>query len=754
MSSTAKFLIIDSKISGLDTFKGALLPDVKSCVCTVPVRSISENVSKKLSDLKLSKKAKAKAKKNTVEKTDDKVKPSKIQRLAKNASSVTTIETMNATFGTVTSEQDVYVGLVFHNSGRLVVPFFPDAYATNLSSEDRDLKTGAFSITLFKWLKALRAQCKSLTVDILSCNFGALKVNQMAKALDCTIRFSVNQTGSGKNSDWLLEKSSATPSVSTSIREFYFVGGSIDLWSYSLYSTGDVTGLAKSGGIKGIKYSHGSNTYHVTQDFVWFSSDEDFYITLTDNDKVDGHGHTIQVPDYSYGLFNVEAETHHARIKDLTVICAVDWAGGAIVRQNSTLFKVDNCHLVGYMDESYAGGICGADCYNFEIRGCTSQCEIDDNDMGGICGNYCDNFIISDCSHTGDIYDNRCGGIVASECTNFEVLRCEVNCNIYDSQCGGIVGYKCGYNDLDDGTYANAIIIKDCKYTGYMDGYSGGICAGYLGWFELNDDTNLTTNIVIERCSAMFTDDSYFIGGICASHLGFSTWNDEYTGSHTLTLKIKDCRVHGNLRWSRGGGIVGSYALCSETFDGYTVSATGEIENCVVVGNIYDTDCGGIVGFDLNNEEQTNASIFLTIKRCAFMGFNNGDYAGGILGAGGYNCAIENCYSTGYIFYNAYGIASYAEGNVTITGCYSAGHFDDGAYGISDGVDNTITNCYSREHAVTGVNPLGNLFGHLSALSHHSWKKKTHSYPILKVLTHSPWSHYDSYKDHPLLNRH
>jgi hypothetical protein len=649
-----KLLLIDSEVSDIPTFKASLQPDVVSLVCD------GKTVASQILDL----------------------------------------------LSAVTVNDDLTLGFVFHNAGQRIVPFLRNGAPVDADDINYDTQesNNYLSPRLYDLLKSIRSKVKTLTIDLLSCKLNK-KYKSLATCLNATVRYSLNATGSGKDGDWIME------SDNTDVKTLYFTEA-INKWSYTLISSNDVTGLAKSGGIKGIKYHAGSKTYKLKHNITWWNSNQaDFYITLVDGETFDGNHHTITVYtdplndgyNYSYGLFYVSATTKAAKVKDLTVISSVNGSeGSGIVRSYSNLFEVKNCHHIGKMDEY------------------------------------------------------RCGGIVGSYCTNFEVCDCSQVGDISAGQCGGIVGYSCGIEEIeeDGATVANNIKIKDCTYKGRITGYSGGITASYLGYAEIDEEVvTINTSVEIERCKAHIAPNSWQVGGICSSHLAYAGWDDDdNVGSVNTTVTIKDCLFIGQIN-NYGGGIVGPYAFTADLLNSYRPVCTATIEGCVSVADIYNGDGGGICGYAVNSENGylTNPDCHVTVKECAHFGFINTYNAGGIVGSNAYNVDIKDCYNVGYIFSQSSGICGSVNGNVTITNCYASGDFDAGAYGINDG-SATITNCYAKETSVTGVTSLDTLKGSLGGFSKKIWDKEHKSYPTLEAFEHKPWSHYKKFDDVPKLH--
>ena len=203
-------------------------------------------------------------------------------------------------------------------------------------------------------------------------------------------------------------------------------------------------------------------------------------------------------------------------------------------------------------------------------------------------------------------------------------------------------GWVC-QNNFARGASNNNII--NCYSTGYIVPGSGGIvgtqAASYGG--SLN----------ISKCfSTGFIDNE--AGGILGN-------NAAYGGSGPIgTIAITNCYSTGVIGGTSslngyGGGIVGSLAN--------NIS----ISNCYSLGEIVGDSCGGIIG----NIYANNSSL-VTITNCYSMGNISGYGSGGIASSIFFTgtAIISNCYTTGSIAVNNYGIAPTGP-PPTVINCYS-----------------------------------------------------------------------------------
>jgi hypothetical protein len=221
--------------------------------------------------------------------------------------------------------------------------------------------------------------------------------------------------------------------------------------------------------------------------------------------------------------------------------------------------------------------------------------------------------------------------------------------------------------------------IINCYSTGYISPGSGGI----VGIHAADSGGNLTIN----KCFSLgFIDNE--AGGIVGNN----------ASSNSGIISITNCYSFGEIGGTpsvngAGGGIVGSFAN------------QVNISNCYSLGQISGNDCGGIIGLNFSNN---NTSTIIT--NCYSIGniiaARSGGIAPGIAG-GNPNATIQNCYTTGSVPINSYGIAP-PDSNLTITNCYSEG--DNSGSGWNDTNANNHLNTGSWTSVYPNTNYLLKIF--------------------------------------------
>jgi hypothetical protein len=195
--------------------------------------------------------------------------------------------------------------------------------------------------------------------------------------------------------------------------------------------------------------------------------------------------------------------------------------------------------------------------------------------------------------------------------------------------------------------------IINCYSTGYITGGCGGI----VGSYAADSGGSLTIN----KCFSLgFIDNE--AGGIVGN-------NAANSGG---TITITNCYSFGEIGGTpsvngAGGGIVGSFAN------------QVNISNCYSLGQISGNYCGGIIGYNFSNNS-TSTMITNCYSIGNIIGENSGGIASGIAGGSSY-AVIQNCYTTGSVEVNNYGI-SIPNSNLTIINCYSEG--DNSGSGWND----------------------------------------------------------------------
>lgn len=229
---------------------------------------------------------------------------------------------------------------------------------------------------------------------------------------------------------------------------------------------------------------------------------------------------------------------------------------------------------------------------------------------------------------------------------------------VYGSIVGGIIGWA-----------RTQSTVKNCINAGDITGK--GNVGGIVGYYYA-ESQKMGEITACKNSGNITSADAYFggVAGICASTGGIAGMVTAVAGSGRCV--IKECENTGAVvsNTYNTGGILGKFH-CG------TTSSVQEMTMCVnkgsVTGPIYT---GGIVGFCYGAYKQTT-----TIKNCANYGVvksiranDNGDCAGGILGANHVQndtkpdyqqiIYIYNCYNQGSILYPADHVKPYTGGIV------------------------------------------------------------------------------------------
>jgi len=253
-------------------------------------------------------------------------------------------------------------------------------------------------------------------------------------------------------------------------------------------------------------FSHNASTLSLTQNIVWktvmenggFSEDD--YIDMN-GDTFNGAGYTIDMAGVtgSYnGLFN---DVNGGVINNLGVLQTTGAVFRSyIVRQYGVNFTVNNCYVIGDVNDFRAGGICGKKCKNVTINNCYVKGNVTGGRGGGICGEKCTG-TVNNCYVIGNVTGDEAGGICGEftgvggdangnidggngTCT---VNNCYVVGNIIGDNAGGICGQHAGAGGNNEGNETGnggngECIINRCYVVGDVSGSdAGGICGRLAG---------------------------------------------------------------------------------------------------------------------------------------------------------------------------------------------------------------------------------------------------------------------------------
>ena len=413
------------------------------------------------------------------------------------------------------------------------------------------------------------------------------------------------------------------------------------------------------------------------------------------------------------GLFGVVGnsyQTTKAEVKNLRVegevfvervFCAGGVAGfvgyGAKITdcsfQGTVKTTVDNRATTGY-----TGGIAG---YNF---GTISECTVLNSDISGknqyttaggavyVAGIVAANNTvgtISECAvnnstitgtNENTASQNLVGGIAADNVEG-TIEGCEVTGGSVSASGSMEVSSVGGIAGCSDGT------LRDCSNSASVTGKN-------TFNLEKKEEVSLGSGGVVgcnknlvERCSnsGSVTGNGLFTGGV----VGYNTTNGTLNG--TISASHNTGAVKGE---QYVGGVVGNnHTVVEDCYNTGEVTSTGDYAGGLVGRNTY---------YFFGTSQEWKGKISTSYNTGAVSG---GSYVGGVAG---YNCVtIAQCFNTGSVT----GSKNYTGG---VVGC--------NAYYIDDRFEPAVVKKYPGEiqntynaGAVTGVNYVGGVFGHLEA---------------------------------------
>ena len=314
------------------------------------------------------------------------------------------------------------VGLMYVNDSKFTIPY--------LHGDDKlDKKNPAYkkrqyySNNFVKYLIDLKEKFTDVTFDLITCNMNSSlflkETKEVSTVTGVQIEYSLNQTGNGNTSDWVLE------SNEENLKDIYFTDV-INSWKYVLDSTilsnnADILNAFNTiwGTTGTLTYNSINKTYKLLKDVEISEGDFTYpHIQLNNGEVFDGNNHTITQNYNSTGFFVINSSTLETTIKHLTIGkgSTTNYInGGGIVRNGQSNFTVYKCTSTGHARNNNFSG------------------------MGGIVGYECNNFRVIKCVNNGDFsncYTNQgsgsggCGGIVGANCYNYKAIKCINNAPI------------------------------------------------------------------------------------------------------------------------------------------------------------------------------------------------------------------------------------------------------------------------------------------------------------------------------------
>ena len=333
---------------------------------------------------------------------------------------------------------------------------------------------------------------------------------------------------------------------------------------------------------------------------------------------------------------------------------------------------------------------------NMVVKNCINHAPLNNANNAGIVYDGT-NAKISWCKNTGAMageYSSNCAGIVhngnncwVSDCVNSGAIAKDNCCGISNYMANSKISCsknKSSINGQNSGGIAQNIdqtLITRCKNKGNIEGMG---CGGIV--------FNMYNNSQIIRCSNKGKLISNNCGGVCyniadsevsncANYGTILGNNSAGIGASIGISKIIYCKNMGNIEGTNSGGI------------GHYIN-NAIITRSVNYGKIVGANSGGIGLYSANNS---------TVSECANKGHMLAEQCAGII-ANGANTRIENCYNTGKLYQNSYGII----GNLTDVTA-------DGIY---------LDHCYVSSRKISNQDPLTNITGDTIIYREHCSSEK------------------------------
>jgi len=447
------------------------------------------------------------------------------------------------------------IGLMYDNDQYTSIPFMK-----YVKHDKKETKYTWYSQGFIDFL--IKLQQKGVEqVDLITCSMNDKKFIEETKLLSeklkLKIEYSLNQTGSTSESDWILE------SNNENLIGVFFTE-TINNWKHKLYTWSltdrtDILNFFNDPTVVEIigkdvdhvlTYNQSRKTYKLHTDIriiVPVGNTPVHSILIREGETFDGDNHKVTMTYNTSGFFKFNSVTMNSTVKNLkwtSELSSTNIAGG-LIRSDQRYFKVKNCRVKTLNSMSGSGGICGEDCSFFKISHCKNRSKLSEipQEGGGICGAYCSNFTIKDCrnySPFDTIGSGYCGGIVGYSCNTGKIIDCENYRDVTGYGSGGIIG---PYFDTDY-VGSSGSLIKDCTNHGdILEEYCGGICGvgfcdTYIEYFERINKYLIT----IEECKnyGKIGENATSSGGIIAGESIYVEFSLNDTPSTVITL---DCGV-------------------------------------------------------------------------------------------------------------------------------------------------------------------------------------------------------------------
>ena len=345
-------------------------------------------------------------------------------------------------------------------------------------------------------------QNNSKNIDLLTCNYEITSeirelFTQLESENNLTINYSLNNTGSVPNSDWIMEN------TGRSVKEIYFTD-TIDGYQYVLGSnkiimsgsTSDILVVDQNfvdTSLNGVDYQFNGNRIEISGNIVL----DQEYIQMDSSG-----GTTLYVVGLPGSFIDVSSGGN-------------SWSG-----------------LVKLLDESY----------NVDISGITIDLSSNfpsGNGITDIGGGIIKDSLL-DNSFSGNILVNSCNviiGNISGSIINF----------------GGLIGENVGYNSSNS-TFIfnnNNIIIGDIEIL--YENTFGGLVGQYVGYNASNTTFTFNNNNVI--IGDIVSNNNNTFGGLVGQFVGRNASNATFTFNNN-NVTIKNVYSDNN---SRFGGLLGQY---------------------------------------------------------------------------------------------------------------------------------------------------------------------------------------------------
>ena len=471
------------------------------------------------------------------------------------------------------------VGFVWRNNGITEVPFF------NECEELNNLQRVINELSLYTSLQ---------DVDLITCSINSDHwlsfIDELKTGLTTTninIHYSLNQTGNGVGSDWILESDNVdllgegmcfntkileygyildSKANATNVGEFFSNGG--DTLPFKIDSI-------SAEGYRNIVYDNSQGDINGNDLFIevgdgdvvygWEDGDPSFQISITGNRttvlfKVNSVNESSTIKNLDFHTIddqhkftpiktnNVSAN-YKVFISNVRSNCKYPkWQGGIVGRNsfkgmNNGVVHIEGCEYygTGSSTSGFSGGIVATqslqDCVNSTVNfiNCSFTGEGVGNYSGGMLGRQtltgCDSTTINiiNCVFTGNTIGKYAGGLVGSH-----FLQNSINsvCNMF--VCLSTVGVNVmryggcltGSYPLNNTTTNTIIRIEDCFTSGELSTGAGGIMSSQINLSSCSG-CSIEVKSCITECSPLSLANTYGFGGF-----GYTQDNE---------LKLENC---------------------------------------------------------------------------------------------------------------------------------------------------------------------------------------------------------------------